>query len=157
MRMFFSSLLTLALCLTTDLTCFLMISIRCVSIFVLLVVCFLLPMVAHLLLHFFFLMIRRPPRSTLFPYTTLFRSVQLDRLAAYVGSVVVDPHCVGAHRGQSLHIHETWVATFVDSHISMLRSIRVQNQHTGIAHVCPPHTQHHPLPPSPCGETQPHV
>src|SRR2546430_7548922 len=25
-------------------------------------------------LHFFFLMIRRPPRSTLFPYTTLFRS-----------------------------------------------------------------------------------
>src|SRR6266480_5384448 len=28
---------------------------------------------------FFFLMIRRPPRSTLFPYTTLFRS---DRLSA---------------------------------------------------------------------------
>src|SRR2546429_932167 len=29
---------------------------------------------------FFFLMIRRPPRSTLFPYTTLFRSVLLDHL-----------------------------------------------------------------------------
>src|SRR2546422_1702923 len=27
---------------------------------------------------FFFLMIRRPPRSTLFPYTTLFRSVGLS-------------------------------------------------------------------------------
>src|SRR2546427_8753130 len=27
---------------------------------------------------FFFLMIRRPPRSTLFPYTTLFRSVGLE-------------------------------------------------------------------------------
>src|SRR2546430_17334303 len=26
-------------------------------------------------LYFFFLMIRRPPRSTLFPYTTLFRSI----------------------------------------------------------------------------------
>src|SRR5205809_8051189 len=26
-------------------------------------------------LHFFFLMVRRPPRSTLFPYTTLFRSM----------------------------------------------------------------------------------
>jgi len=26
---------------------------------------------------FFFLMIRRPPRSTLFPYTTLFRSSDL--------------------------------------------------------------------------------
>src|SRR3712207_7790512 len=29
---------------------------------------------------FFFLMIRRPPRSTLFPYTTLFRSILLLRL-----------------------------------------------------------------------------
>src|SRR2546428_8744338 len=28
----------------------------------------------HLCYIFFFLMIRRPPRSTLFPYTTLFRS-----------------------------------------------------------------------------------
>src|SRR6266404_7221199 len=27
---------------------------------------------------FFFLMIRRPPRSTLFPYTTLFRSLTQD-------------------------------------------------------------------------------
>src|SRR2546422_10982723 len=27
---------------------------------------------------FFFLMIRRPPRSTLFPYTTLFRSMSTD-------------------------------------------------------------------------------
>src|SRR5258708_37009811 len=33
----------------------------------------------HYDLFFFFLMIRRPPRSTLFPYTTLFRS--LFRLA----------------------------------------------------------------------------
>src|SRR3989475_6592006 len=31
------------------------------------------------LLFFFFLMIRRPPRSTLFPYTTLFRSVRIER------------------------------------------------------------------------------
>src|SRR2546427_4701885 len=33
------------------------------------------------LLSFFFLMIRRPPRSTLFPYTTLFRS--LDEAAVH--------------------------------------------------------------------------
>src|SRR2546426_3709097 len=33
--------------------------------------CVLLPLSS-----FFFLMIRRPPRSTLFPYTTLFRSAQ---------------------------------------------------------------------------------
>src|SRR5438309_10090799 len=28
--------------------------------------------------YFFFLMIRRPPRSTLFPYTTLFRSLPFE-------------------------------------------------------------------------------
>src|SRR5947208_12157698 len=32
---------------------------------------------------FFFLMIRRPPRSTLFPYTTLFRSHCGQRVAAF--------------------------------------------------------------------------
>src|SRR5215510_13807804 len=31
--------------------------------------------------HVFFLMIRRPPRSTLFPYTTLFRSPTPRRIA----------------------------------------------------------------------------
>src|SRR5260370_32293899 len=35
-----------------------------------------------MLFRFFFLMIRRPPRSTLFPYTTLFRSRALPRLPA---------------------------------------------------------------------------
>src|SRR6266487_5928523 len=32
---------------------------------------------ARCLSFFFFLMIRRPPRSTLFPYTTLFRSTRI--------------------------------------------------------------------------------
>src|SRR5690349_23189414 len=32
------------------------------------------------MLSFFFLLIRRPPRSTLFPYTTLFRSRRLFRV-----------------------------------------------------------------------------
>src|SRR5258706_12210640 len=35
--------------------------------------------VACVFLFFFFLMIRRPPRSTLFPYTTLFRSDHVRR------------------------------------------------------------------------------
>src|SRR3712207_9313448 len=34
------------------------------------------PFVPESILRFFLLMIRRPPRSTLFPYTTLFRSGQ---------------------------------------------------------------------------------
>src|SRR3712207_9576884 len=36
---------------------------------------------------FFFLMIRRPPRSTLFPYTTLFRSYFLMGQNPVVGSI----------------------------------------------------------------------
>src|SRR5258707_15826712 len=45
---------------------------------------------------FFFLMIRRPPRSTLFPYTTLFRSNLLAKLdmkvdpATTVGDVLLN-------------------------------------------------------------------
>src|SRR3712207_9358479 len=35
-------------------------------------------------MYFFFLMIRRPPRSTLFPYTTLFRSWELVGLCSYL-------------------------------------------------------------------------
>src|SRR3712207_9269490 len=53
-------------------------------------------MVSHLLYFasFFFLMIRRPPRSTLFPYTTLFRSEDWPRayeaLLRRVGAVKDD-------------------------------------------------------------------
>src|SRR2546429_3396315 len=36
-----------------------------------------------LYLFFFFLMIRRPPRSTLFPYTTLFRSPRIKYNALF--------------------------------------------------------------------------
>src|SRR5260370_15096707 len=36
------------------------------------------PFVHWVVIPFFFLMIRRPPRSTLFPYTTLFRSLALS-------------------------------------------------------------------------------
>src|SRR3712207_8791951 len=36
---------------------------------------------------FFFLMIRRPPRSTLFPYTTLFRSLRLLDAVRGIGEI----------------------------------------------------------------------
>src|SRR2546422_8436010 len=49
-------------------------------------------------------MIRRPPRSTLFPYTTLFRSAQrmLSRaaiLAAVIGDPRVEHHAVARPHG----------------------------------------------------------
>src|SRR2546426_7775940 len=40
---------------------------------------------------FFFLMIRRPPRSTLFPYTTLFRSAPAGRRAPADGDRSLRP------------------------------------------------------------------
>src|SRR2546430_12678443 len=41
---------------------------------------------------FFFLMIRRPPRSTLFPYTTLFRSIDCDSWVALAKPRDAKPH-----------------------------------------------------------------
>src|SRR3712207_9066862 len=45
----------------------------------------------RLCLCLFFLMIRRPPRSTLFPYTTLFRSEVLPALALLPHTIRVLP------------------------------------------------------------------
>src|SRR3712207_8270920 len=50
-------------------------------------------------------MIRRPPRSTLFPYTTLFRSL---RIAAIGHAVLALLHHHGRHGGHgldALHVH----------------------------------------------------
>src|SRR3712207_8843337 len=53
---------------------------------------------------FFFLMIRRPPRSTLFPYTTLFRSREIPRPGPRRGrapgeTLVSDPGRVACRPG----------------------------------------------------------
>src|SRR3712207_7847070 len=50
-------------------------------------------------------MIRRPPRSTLFPYTTLFRSLVENRIGEDVQACDLDQHRGVAHMrdAQSLH------------------------------------------------------
>src|SRR5256885_7139967 len=50
---------------------------------------------------FFFLMIRRPPRSTLFPYTTLFRSHARGRLIRIDAVQQLDHATGNAHRLRS--------------------------------------------------------
>src|SRR2546422_7124160 len=49
---------------------------------------------------FFFLMIRRPPRSTLFPYTTLFRSAGV--LAGDRHIIIYIRKSIGPRRGRRL-------------------------------------------------------
>src|SRR2546426_7998704 len=73
-------------------------------------------------------MIRRPPRSTLFPYTTLFRSLQLDgnRHDPPAGAEVPDRQPRGADRSRFLPLgalpSENRVARRSEEHTSELQS-----------------------------------
>src|SRR5256886_2954356 len=66
-------------------------------------------------LFFFFLMIRRPPRSTLFPYTTLFRSYGFGTAALVA---------IGCDMARQCHLNTcpTGVATRSEEHTSELQS-----------------------------------
>src|SRR3989475_10756912 len=81
------------------------------------------------MLLFFFLMIRRPPRSTLFPYTTLFRSgrevarqrhvpacPEVDDAAGLVGRVEVQRETDAEHARQA------------QRHVRIAREVEVQLQ-----------------------------
>src|SRR2546430_10749615 len=52
----------------------------------------------HNVPYFFFLMIRRPPRSTLFPYTTLFRS------RAFIALIIRVPSCALKRKRSALEV-----------------------------------------------------
>src|SRR3712207_7729095 len=63
----------------------------------------------------FFLMIRRPPRSTLFPYTTLFRSAPRDEVA-----VVLDADAamvVGEPPGSSFDAQVRVAGSILQTHV----------------------------------------
>src|SRR5262249_60560539 len=68
----------------------------------------------RLMLLFFFLMIRRPPRSTLFPYTTLFRSrygsSHIGATAKDISNVVTDAASgvVDIFHGIDKAVADTW-------------------------------------------------
>src|SRR6266536_4767798 len=59
---------------------------------------------------FFFLMIRRPPRSTLFPYTTLFRSPRPGRLAAVCRQRRSQPARRGDRKSTRLNSSHEWIS-----------------------------------------------
>src|SRR5438132_5296571 len=68
---------------------------------------------------FFFLMIRRPPRSTLFPYTTLFRSDD-SRVLAYSGDTEWTDALISVATGADLFIVECYERS--EEHTSELQS-----------------------------------
>ena len=63
-------------------------------------------------------MIRRPPRSTLFPYTTLFRSFDgwqvNERVMSFAKKDAIFMHCLPAHRGEEV------AAEVIDSERSVI-------------------------------------
>src|SRR5256885_3632379 len=91
---------------------------------------FFLSLQLHILL-FFFLMIRRPPRSTLFPYTTLFRS-----LTSRV-------HVRTARDGASRSALLASAAIFVPG-IAGLASVLLEARAAGCAIVQPPGLEEQP-------------
>ena len=73
-------------------------------------------------MNFFFLMMRRPPRTTPFPYTTLFRSlagggrVPIDAYVLVAGAVVVVRGDLETVEGQNLNLLTRDVGKDVDGH-----------------------------------------
>src|SRR2546425_1810186 len=76
----------------------------------------------HPFIFFFFLMIRRPPRSTLFPYTTLFRSPVKDLATGRVEitsqnhGFAVDPASLAGRGWEPSHLRS-------EEHTSELQSL----------------------------------
>src|SRR3712207_8957515 len=84
----------------------------------------------------FFLMIRRPPRSTLFPYTTLFRSA-MDRSAGPArGYSCMDRALAAGKVGASIHIinHEREVNVAVAQTLDR-KSTRLNSSHANISYA----------------------
>src|SRR3712207_7943472 len=96
----------------------------------------------------FFLMIRRPPRSTLFPYTTLFRSLgsgcQARELLAFLPSVAdrlegaccacfawrFDERQVGSHEGGAGRVEWLTLVARQDR-----KSTRLNSSHANISYA----------------------
>src|SRR3712207_8942447 len=76
-------------------------------------------------------MIRRPPRSTLFPYTTLFRSVDLPE--------DLQPEVVGERPPAAAHLaldaHEGLVERAVETTRADRKSTRLNSSHANISYA----------------------
>src|SRR2546427_976123 len=73
---------------------------------------------------FFFLMIRRPPRSTLFPYTTLFRSPAAPAARSHAprGRATPAAAAAGVRHGLARVLSKAGVCSRSEEHTSELQS-----------------------------------
>src|ERR1019366_10632072 len=83
-------------------------------------------------LFIFFLMIRRPPRSTLFPYTTLFRSPR----ACWPSSLLTAPHWAftGSTSRSEEHTSELQSLTNLVCRLLLEKNIDI-NERTDMQHL----------------------
>src|SRR5437899_4395985 len=81
-----------------------------------------------LLIHFFFFIMRQPPRSTLFPYTTLFRSParrrSWARALSRLSALSPIPHRSVWPYGRILCLRSSRVCGRSEEHTSELQSLR---------------------------------
>src|SRR5258708_30204064 len=93
------------------------------------------------LLFFFFLMIRRPPRSTLFPYTTLFRSLKGGKVLDLRPSVARAARHHDRSCAQQLRSEEHTSELQSPDHLVCRLLLEKKNQTTTPnAHIAPLHT-----------------
>src|SRR3712207_8287076 len=83
---------------------------------------------------FFFLMIRRPPRSTLFPYTTLFRSQTVEEPPP---SALLEAEFVGAVRDPILRANDLQLGLLVANRelVEDRKSTRLNSSHANISYA----------------------
>src|SRR2546427_4789137 len=83
-------------------------------------------------------MIRRPPRSTLFPYTTLFRSIAVAcRVAAPLVALVAPGHALAQARRLSLAqlVRHPLALTPADTAVRDRKSTRLNSSHSQISYA----------------------
>src|SRR3712207_8147851 len=84
---------------------------------------------------FFFLMIRRPPRSPLFPYTPLFRSIQWSSNRIEIAERLADAGFAVRGNGRGGYRYETSRKSYTAAVREDRKSTRLNSSHANISYA----------------------